>query len=439
MKDALKALQKRDKGRADELQAVMIPSSEVKIETLLGKGGTGTVHLASFNGTKVAVKQLIIVNEENIERFRLECLLMKELQHPNVCKLIGVCWDDIMLALCLEFIDGGSLEGRLRNDVLLPRSEKMTWKKQLLRWATEAAMGVQFLHQSRYFDEESNTWKNCIIHRDLKPDNMLVTSGDPGALKLTDFGEARATDDNVTMTMVGTPIYVAPEIQMGDRYGAKADSFSFAMVIVAMARFDKNILEFMMSTLAKQLGRSRRMVSLGVFQRQIQGGWRPAIPVEFYPSLITLIGEMWEKEEDDRPSFDEIVNRLTGEVTEEVIKHEEPLIGSGIVIAPVNQTQRDVVIDKSSKLLQLKAALSDRDELLNAERREKQRLMELKEADKLQSISREKLLLEEIKSLKAKDMRNINIKRDEKSDENDAAAAEKRSIKEVFAGVPGIG
>ena len=56
----------------------------------------------------------------------------------------------------------------------------------------------------------------------MKPDNMLVTTN--GVLKLTDFGEARAAELNMTMTAVGTPIYVCPEIIRNERYDTKADT-----------------------------------------------------------------------------------------------------------------------------------------------------------------------------------------------------------------------
>ena len=75
-------------------------------------------------------------------------------------------------------------------------------------------------------------WRECIIHRDLKPENMLLTQ--EWVLKLTDFGEARAVKEDATMTSVGTPVYISPEVMRGDRYGKKADSYSFAWCLVAM-------------------------------------------------------------------------------------------------------------------------------------------------------------------------------------------------------------
>jgi len=90
--------------------------------------------------------------------------------------LLGVCWDDMLLGCLLEYVDGGSLEDRLNKDWGLPFKEKIGWKGELLKWATEAALGIQYLHHKRYFDENEGKWKDCIVHRDLKPDNMLVTT-----------------------------------------------------------------------------------------------------------------------------------------------------------------------------------------------------------------------------------------------------------------------
>jgi hypothetical protein len=63
------------------------------------------------------MKQLLTVSEENVMRFRHECFLTKNLSHPNVVKLVGVCWSDDLFACCLEFVENGSLEDWLRRTV----------------------------------------------------------------------------------------------------------------------------------------------------------------------------------------------------------------------------------------------------------------------------------------------------------------------------------
>jgi len=62
-----------------------------------------------------------------------------------------------------------------------------------------------------------------VHHRDLKPHNMLLTKD--WQLKLADFGEARALNLALTMSSVGTPIYVAPEVMVGYKYDCTADSY----------------------------------------------------------------------------------------------------------------------------------------------------------------------------------------------------------------------
>ena len=87
----------------------------MKLEGVLGKGGFGVVHLGTLGTQKVAVKQLLQVNIHNLKLFRFECFLMKNLRHPNIVKLVGVCWDDLMLGLCLEYVsDEAELLERIR-------------------------------------------------------------------------------------------------------------------------------------------------------------------------------------------------------------------------------------------------------------------------------------------------------------------------------------
>ncbi|GMI19186.1 hypothetical protein TeGR_g6231 [Tetraparma gracilis] len=114
LKVMVQALEEVSKERQDELKEVMMDSKELKIDKLLGKGGFGVVNLATYRGTKVAMKQLLTVTEENVLRFRHECFLMKNLAHPNVVKLVGVCWSEDLFACCLEFVENGSLEDWLR-------------------------------------------------------------------------------------------------------------------------------------------------------------------------------------------------------------------------------------------------------------------------------------------------------------------------------------
>jgi len=67
MKQALDGLEKKQK---DELEEVLISSSEVKVSHLLGKGGFGVVNLATYRGQQTAMKQLLRINDDSVKRFR---------------------------------------------------------------------------------------------------------------------------------------------------------------------------------------------------------------------------------------------------------------------------------------------------------------------------------------------------------------------------------
>ncbi|GMI41164.1 hypothetical protein TeGR_g7773, partial [Tetraparma gracilis] len=263
------ALEEVSKERQDELREVMIESKELKIERLLGKGGFGVVNLAVYKGGRVAMKQLLTVNNENVLRFRHECFLMKNLSHPHVVNLVGVCWSEDMFACCLEFVENGSLEDWLRRTA-----------------GGKVDGGTRIDGNTNMEVEEAAGWKESVIHRDLKPDNMLLTKD--WTLKLTDFGEARAANLGATMTSVGTPIYIAPEVMRADHYDQKADTWYY-----------------------------------------YHDGWRPILPLNFiktYPKLHALIQECWLVRKKDRPNFDQIVARLQGEIGDELKRKEEPEI-----------------------------------------------------------------------------------------------------------------
>ena len=76
-------------------------------------------------------------------------------------------------------------------------------------------------------------YKNNIMHRDLKPDNILLHNG---SIKLADFGfcKALSNKNEPIQTMLGSPIYMAPEVLRGQIYTIKADIWSLGIVFYQM-------------------------------------------------------------------------------------------------------------------------------------------------------------------------------------------------------------
>jgi len=133
------------------------------------------------------------------------------------------------------------------------------------------------------------------------------------------------------MTSVGTPIYVAPEVMAGNRYDATADSYSFGICLVAMIRAEKEVMEFYFQALRKTMKRkTKKGVGITTLNNMMYSkGWRPLLPLEFersYPKVCKILKQCWAQQPEDRPSFDEIVKVMQGEVTDEVRREEEPII-----------------------------------------------------------------------------------------------------------------
>lgn len=88
-----------------------------------------------------------------------------------------------------------------------------------------------------YFKQLMNAFRslsgNNILHRDIKPDNILIKSGH---LKLADFGFCKRmiSPDDLTQTVLGSPVYMAPEVLNGDLYNSKADIWSLGVVLFEM-------------------------------------------------------------------------------------------------------------------------------------------------------------------------------------------------------------
>eukprot|EP01039_Chlorochromonas_danica_P009194 gene9194-10154_t len=204
----------------------------------VGKGGFSTVFLCRHRATGlnyavkiIDLRPLRLRERFNPIRLKREVDIMRRLRHPNIIQFVEVYEDPDHLMMVMEYCPGKELF-----DVILARKH---FKEEDARPIfAQVARAIFYLHTLH------------IIHRDIKPENVLVLdTPDPvtGELivKLLDFGLSKnANGGSAAKTFVGTPCYLAPEVEytsrgLGGTYGLPADCWSLGAVLYVMlvARF----------------------------------------------------------------------------------------------------------------------------------------------------------------------------------------------------------
>lgn len=177
------------------------------IERQLGRGGMGTVYLATHVGTERPVAVKVIAPEfmertEFIERFRREARAAGRLRHPNVVDVTDFGFSETpqgrVAYLVMEYLDGCTLGEILEEEKTLPQ----TWTLNILE---EVCSAVQAAHEQG------------IIHRDLKPDNIWLEPNQRGGhtVKVLDFGIAKL--EEVVSHDRGDGTFVDEEIHLTAR------------------------------------------------------------------------------------------------------------------------------------------------------------------------------------------------------------------------------
>jgi hypothetical protein len=175
-----------------------------RLERRLGKGGMGEVYLA----TQLSVQRLVAVkilppdfaeNPEAVRRFMHEGRLAARLDHHNIVTVHEAGEDSGTYYLAMAYIEGESLDQRLKRDRILPEAESLA----IVRAVADAL---------------AYAWESFqLLHRDLKPANIMVDRR--GRVFLMDLGLAKSLGDESGMTLsgavLGTPQYMSPEQAMG--------------------------------------------------------------------------------------------------------------------------------------------------------------------------------------------------------------------------------
>jgi WD40 repeat protein len=185
----------------------------------VGRGGMGVVYRTRQVALKrtVALKMILAsshASPQQLARFRREAELLARLRHPNIVQIHEVGEQDGHPFFCMEYLEGGSLAGRVTGRPQLPRA---------------AAELVETVARAVHAAHEQG-----VVHRDLKPANILLDAA--GVPRITDFGLAKEVHEETGSSsgqIVGTPSHLAPEQvrRDGAAVGPAADIYALGVLL----------------------------------------------------------------------------------------------------------------------------------------------------------------------------------------------------------------
>jgi eukaryotic-like serine/threonine-protein kinase len=197
-------------------------SGRYELSHLVARGGMAEVYRArdQLLDRPVALKVLfpeLSVDRSFVERFRREAQAAANLSHPNIVPVFDWGEDNGTYFIVMEFVDGRALSSILRTAGPLHPD-------RAAEIAADVAGALSYAH------------RHGVVHRDVKPGNVLIT--EEGTIKVTDFGIARAVNNEESLTqtgaVMGTATYFSPEQAEGMGVDSRSDIYSLGVVLFEM-------------------------------------------------------------------------------------------------------------------------------------------------------------------------------------------------------------
>jgi serine/threonine protein kinase len=163
---------------------------------------------------KIMKKKEIQKHQVYVELLQNELAILGEKSHPNLIRIIDLMEDEERYYVVSELVKGGELFKRLVKVKCFTEDQACDIILQIMQ-------GLNYMHLQ------------SVTHRDMKPENILLVSDQQDCfdIKIADLGFAQKFDRNTGLDLVlGTPLYMAPELVRGEKYSEKVDVWSLGCI-----------------------------------------------------------------------------------------------------------------------------------------------------------------------------------------------------------------
>ncbi|KAH6832523.1 protein kinase family protein / protein phosphatase 2C family protein [Perilla frutescens var. hirtella] len=287
-----------------------LPPSSYSLSSPIARGGESVVYEAVLHGKKVAAKKPVLSTSDDLNKFHKELQLLSKLDHPGIMKLVAAHARPPNYMFFFELYEAGALSQKLHVEEYSPSIG------QVMEITARLAKALLYLHSLG------------IVHRDVKPANILLNENlQP---HLADFGLAEYMKDLKQVSvenwkssgkptggfhkknMVGTLIYMAPEVLRKEIHTEKSDVYSFGVTV------NELLTGVVPYTDLRAEAQAHTVLEMNYTEQQLTAavvseGLRPVLAGPesgASSSLLSLIQRCWDADPQNRPPFSEIVLEL---------------------------------------------------------------------------------------------------------------------------------
>ena len=269
---------------------LLLDLDNYKVICKLGNGACSDVYLvkekSSTNLFAAKVSRIECQKFSDQKSFISEISSLSKVKHLAVLSLTGFNLTNFegnhFPTIITEYMPKGSLDGILNSNINLPQS-----KRYIILFGI--AEGMKYLHSIG------------ITHRDLKPGNIVLD--DNFYPYISDFGASKLSNsqqEQISMeSLVGTPLYMAPEIFANNQYSYKIDVYSFSLIMYELIT-----------------GRPPKFTKQNKFKdivKAVREGKRPDLTIINDEEVKSFISKCWSSDPSERPEFSQIVEELKTE------------------------------------------------------------------------------------------------------------------------------